>query len=178
MTHHDAHDKQGNEHLIPSNARRRIASIRVLLALTSLWILAIIASNCSCVLPVGSYSSLSVVISARSFSNSASRRFLVSEDGDGAGGTYFSGESYTTSVPDDGEQIPTAEIQLGGGRSGEGGFTKRSSGGDGCRINQVACNQGEKNAREHAYEKIAQCNSLVQRVHFLCADSAPLHCCW
>ena len=61
-------------------------------------------------------------------------------------------------MPDDGEQIPTADLQLGGGRrglaGGDGGIAIRSSGGDACCINQVAWNKGDNCARVLANEKL------------------------
>ncbi len=98
--------------------------------------LAIIASNSSGVFPVGSYSSLPEDISSMSFSNSAECRFMVTGDSDGARGSsssYSSGESYTTSVPEDGVHRPTVS------RHETGGMAGAISGSSPCRINHVAC---------------------------------------
>ncbi len=80
--------RAGNQRL-PWKILRRFAAA-ILLAVASRLYLAIIASNCSGVLPVGSYSSLPVEISSKSFWNSSCLRFLVAGDGDWAGGSSSS----------------------------------------------------------------------------------------
>ena len=89
--------------------------------------------------------------------------FLVAGDGDWAGGSsssYSSGEPYTTSVPDEGELGPIAALQFEGAAIAT--RSTRSSGGDACRINHVACNniitRGHSNLRN-------MCCSPIRREH-------------
>ncbi len=134
-----AHRAKCEKRLPRWKIRRRFAAA-ILLAVASRLYLAIIASNCSGVLPVGSYSSLPVEISSKSISNSSCLCFLVAGDGDSAGGSsssLSSGELYTTSVPDEGELRPIAVLQFEGAAIAT--CSTLSSGGDACRINHVAC---------------------------------------
>jgi hypothetical protein len=85
---------------------------------------------------------------------------MVARDSDSARGSsssYSSGESYTTSVPDNGEQRPTVS------RHGMGGMAGGRSGSSTCCTNHVACYHGEYYTHLHS-EKL-NVLKLMNSVH-------------